>query len=216
MPAPPAAIEIDLRTASDADLAAAIAGCGTRGCGLLLLRGVLPTTERSAALASAASLLDAVAAQAALGERANRAYTKNLVYKDSFAAGRGGPDVDQKRVIDLSPARLDAIAACDPALEEELGSSGLRGVLAFFDRMRSVAQRVVRATGQAGGFSVAKDTLTNYRIVNYYARPREEAPPPRCGEHRCVLCLSFLPIQMSRLTSSSSPKQGLWNLHTDL
>lgn len=37
------------------------------------------------------------------GEALNAAYTKNKVYKDSFAEGQGGPDVDAKRVLDLSP-----------------------------------------------------------------------------------------------------------------
>merc|ERR1719431_1602499 len=35
--------------------------------------------------------------------RANAAYTKNLVYKDSTLPGKGGPNVDEKRVLEPMP-----------------------------------------------------------------------------------------------------------------
>jgi hypothetical protein len=48
--------------------------------------------------------------------RLNKAYPKNLVYKDSFALGNDGPSVDRKHVLDLSPERLDAIENVEPCL----------------------------------------------------------------------------------------------------
>ena len=48
-----------------------------------------------------------------LMHRLNSAYTKNLVFKDSFGCGKGGENVDEKRVMDLSQQRLAAIQAYD-------------------------------------------------------------------------------------------------------
>ena len=42
--------------------------------------------------------------------RAQRANTNNLVYKDTYGNdSNGGVEVDEKKVIDLSPQRPDAI-----------------------------------------------------------------------------------------------------------
>ena len=61
-----------------------------------------------------------------IGKILNAAYTRNLVYKDSFAAGNGGTDVDMKRVLDLSPERMAIIAAgADKKLTDLLVQDGI-------------------------------------------------------------------------------------------
>ena len=58
-------------------------------------------------------LLEMIHDRPELMNRLNAAYTKNLVFKDSFGVGQGGAGVDQKRVLDLSPQRLALIQAYD-------------------------------------------------------------------------------------------------------
>lgn len=61
-----------------------------------------------------------------IGQILNAAYTRNLVYKDSFAAGNGGPNVDMKRVLDLSPERMAIIAVgADEKLTDLLAKDGI-------------------------------------------------------------------------------------------
>ena len=84
-------------------------------------------------------------------ERANAAYTKNLIWKDSFGQGRGGDAVDQKRVLDLSLQRIDAIVSCEPTLGQELGQP-LETSLGFFDRLhREVVPTLQKAVAMAAG-----------------------------------------------------------------
>lgn len=123
-----------------------------------------------------------------LSERLNKAYPKNLVHKDSFGVGKGGPNVDMKRVLDLSPERLEAIRTNDPELavleEGSLGAS-----LAYWENLRTtVAPKIVRALADAiGSEDVALDASFNYRMVDYYERNQNDTDAvmaPRCGEHR--------------------------------
>ena len=80
-------------------------------------------------------LLDAVCADMSIQTRINDAYEKTgaekLVWKDSFANGKGGDTVDQKRVLDLAAHRIAAIAATAPEVAAELGAP-LTDSLAFF------------------------------------------------------------------------------------
>ena len=133
-----------------------------------------------------------------LGKRLNNAYTKNLVFKDSYADGQGGVAVDRKRVLDLSPERLEAIAHADPSLIAELKvSTDLQDVLEFWKQNARASLVILQALAQAIGSggsdesAAAKDVLAdfafNYRRVDYYRfSPATDAVPdaPRCGEHR--------------------------------
>lgn len=116
-------------------------------------------------------------------ERLNRAYTKNLVYKDSFASGNGGATVDMKRVLDLSPERLDTIEAVDPNIL--VARESFAGTLQFWERLSStIVPNVLSAVAEASGSDdILRDAASNYRMVDYYARPAS-SEPPRCGEHR--------------------------------
>ena len=104
-----------------------------------------------------------------LGDRANAAYKNNLVYKNAYSAGNGGAGVDEKRVIDLSPARLDTIVNVDAALGEEIGAPLLDSVR-FFDRVRTeVAPKLLEAVSQVvGDPTLVKDNMTNYRFATYH------------------------------------------------
>ena len=103
-----------------------------------------------------------------LGDRANAAYKNNLVYKNAYSAGNGGAGVDEKRVIDLSPARLDTIVRVDAGLGEEIGAPLLDSVR-FFDRVRTeVAPKLLEAVSQvAGDPTLVMDNMTNYRWEFY-------------------------------------------------
>ena len=99
-----------------------------------------------------------------LARRANDAYTNNLVYKDAYGNGNGGALVDEKKVIDLSPQRLDTIAKVDADLVKEFGPS-LEEALEFFNAARlEVAPRVLSALAEvAGDPTIANDGMVNYR-----------------------------------------------------
>ena len=125
-----------------------------------------------------------------IGQILNAAYTRNLVYKDSFAASNGGLNVDMKRVLDLSPERMAVIAAgADEKLTDLLAEDGIAhqfGVtLSFWETCTSVlAPKMLLALSKASGSDrVLEDAHFNYRMVDYYERPVNQAPP-RCGEHR--------------------------------
>ncbi|KAK1862016.1 hypothetical protein I4F81_004592 [Pyropia yezoensis] len=107
----------------------------------------------------------------------------------------------ERRKLDLSPARLEAVAAANPALVAELAGR-LESSLAFFTTARTTdVPRLQAALAEAAGVSaLATDRLCNYRLVDYYERVVEEgdgdaagasgggadgkAVGPRCGEHR--------------------------------
>lgn len=179
--APGDAPAVSLASARHADLVAAIRTCG----GVLRVRDLAAGTPP---WADVGTLFDDLAADPAAAARANAAYTKNLVYKDAAAAGRGGPAVDTKRVLDLSPARLDAVAAADPGLVAALAAR-LEAPLSYFDTARTTdVPRLQAALADAAGVpALAADRLCNYRLVDYYERPvggGGAAVGPRCGEHR--------------------------------
>jgi hypothetical protein len=131
-------------------------------------------------------LFDELCANDVLGDRLNQAYTNNLVYKDSYAKGKGGPTVDRKRVLDLSPERLEAIAKIDPELLQL--DSRLDEALLFWGKLRRLSSNLTQALAQAiGTDDVLKDVAFNYRMVDYYAQKKNEEESraaPRCGEHR--------------------------------
>jgi len=154
--------------------------------GVLMVRD-LPAAPQFPELQSTFDYLSSNPEGKALSERLNKAYTKNLVYKDSFAAGNGGPSVDLKRVLDLSTERMESIAAVDEELHTLL-RQGLTDNLAFWENLQENAgMKLLHALAEASGSSeVTKDYGFNYRMVDYYNRTSnkvsEEAP--RCGEHR--------------------------------
>lgn len=189
--APGGAPAVSLASARHAELVSAIRTCG----GVLRVRDLAAGTPP---WADVGALFDALAADPATAARANAAYTKNLVYKDAAAAGRGGPGVDAKRVVDLSPARLEAVAAADPALVADLAAR-LDSSLVYFNTARTVdVPRLQAALADAAGVpALGADRLCNYRLVDYYERAvggggddggdgsgAAAAEGPRCGKHR--------------------------------
>jgi hypothetical protein len=159
------------------NLATAIAGRSHHGIFQLT---DLPVT---APFTDLAATMDLLHANPDVTARLNRAYQKNLVYKDSFGNHKGGPNVDVKRVLDLSPERLHAIRMHDPELmladaatttttttTEPLVSK----TLAFWQALQdSVAPKLVEAVALAvGSDDVRADAAYNYRLVDYYTRCR--------------------------------------------
>jgi hypothetical protein len=140
------------------------------------------TNLSPAPLTDIGKLLDFMAANKEYGTRANAAYTNNLVYKDSFQAGRGASDVDQKRVLDLSPERLNAIKRNDPALYELVAD---QMPCVFFESLsKTLGARLVKAMSRViGSEVVAEDAFFNYRMIDYYPR-KVNSVSPRCGTHR--------------------------------
>ena len=132
--------------------------------------------------------LDGLNARPDLVTRLNNAYKSNLVYKDSFASGKGGSCVDMKRVLDLSPERLSDISRNDPDLDL-LKTGSLKDVLDYWELLtQTVAPKVGQAVAEAiGSEDVVKDASYNYRMIDYYPRnfkDIESIVAPRCGEHR--------------------------------
>lgn len=132
----------------------------------------------------------------AIAQELNKAYSKNLVYKDSFADGTGGPKVDLKRVLDLSPERLEVIRKVQPELLEQ-DSKELQETLSYWDDLTATyASKLLEAvahaiTGQSCEDKkniVTNDAAFNYRMVDYYPRSLlgedDAMEPPRCSEHR--------------------------------
>ena len=117
-----------------------------------------------APFASIGELFRVMDARPELGDRANAAYRNNLVYKNAYADGSGGAGVDEKRVIDLSPARLDTIVRVDSQLGDEFGAPLLDSVR-FFDRVRTkVAPKLLEAAAAVvGDPTMLEDNRTNYR-----------------------------------------------------
>ena len=146
--------------------------------------GVLVITDLpQAPIFSIKEVFDELKASKEIGDRLNKAYTKNLVYKDSFAAGQGGAHVDQKRVLDLSPERLEQIKQAEPTLAS-MTLDELTTTLAFWEDCASkVMPKILEATSLAIGCDVGADAHCNFRMVDYYPRA-ELASPPRCSEHR--------------------------------
>jgi hypothetical protein len=167
-------------SASPEALASAIEGSN----GVLLI-----TDLPKAPFAEIRSAFDGLASRQDLISRLNEAYKSNLVYKDSFADGKGGPTVDAKRVLDLSPERLEEITKNDPELDL-LKVGSLKDTLDYWEHLRSeVAPKITRAVSDAiGSEDVAKDAAFNYRMVDYYSRDssgnQDIAVAPRCGDHR--------------------------------
>lgn len=139
----------------------------------------------SAPFKSIRGLFERIATDSSLADRANAAYTNNLVYKDAYGQGNGGTNVDHKRVIDLSPARLDTIVAIDHDLASAFGSP-LEDAVNFFDQVRNnIAPKILSGLAKmVGDSNLAKDNLVNYRMVDYPSRPCEHVYGPRCGAHR--------------------------------
>ena len=84
--------------------------------------------------------------------------------KDAYGEGNGGKNVDYKKVIDLSPARLDTIVSVDPELANEFGES-LVEALGFFNEVRTdIAPKVLYALSKVvGDPKLAQDGMVNYR-----------------------------------------------------
>lgn len=117
----------------------------------------------------------------------NKAYDANLVYKDAFAFGQGGPGVDMKRVLDLSPDRLAQICASAPHLmkDDRLVQLLETTVLPWWKTLeQKTLPLVLNALEVICGPQVHEDVATNYRMVDYYSVSEENASVVRCGEHR--------------------------------
>ena len=84
--------------------------------------------------------------------------------KDAYGDGNGGKNIDEKKVIDLSPSRLDTIVSVDPELANEFGES-LDEALGFFNKVRTdIAPKVLCALSKVvGDPSLAHDGMVNYR-----------------------------------------------------
>eukprot|EP00775_Hariotina_reticulata_P012393 gene12393-12528_t len=163
-------------------------------CGALLIaaneakEGVLILSDAAPApFPSMAKLFDSVTPE--LAARANTAYSgggTRLVWKDAHGKGRGGPLVDDKRVIDLSAHRMQQLTSIDPGLARELGSP-LVDSLSFFDSSTAhtapvVLEALKEATGCADyGMGEARFA---YRMVDYGSRAGGAVAPPRCSAHR--------------------------------
>jgi hypothetical protein len=144
-----------------------------------------------------------------LGERLNRAYTNNLVFKDSFAAGNGGPSVDRKRVLDLSPERLAIIEQADPEIfAAAANSTELAHVLEFWEQSANTSRKLLLALADAtGSDDILKDAAFNYRMVDYDAHG-DEMEAPRCGEHRDFGSFSLIHCRNPGLEVQTA--QGEW------
>lgn len=153
-----------------------LAECIERCNGLLLLKD-LPEAPFD-------PILELLQHSSMVQERLNKAYPKNLVFKDSYAAGNGGLTVDRKRVLDLSQERLVAIAKAEPGLVQ---APVLQQPLTFFQTLQDlVGDKVLPALAKAiGTDEILNDIAYNYRMVDYYPSENEQqAIAPRCGEHR--------------------------------
>ena len=161
------------------DLATAIEGAQD---GVLLL-----TDLPAAPLAEVRSVFDSFSTAEGqdVAQRLNRAYPKNLVYKDSYASGNGGPNVDMKRVLDLSPERIECIERVDPNVVSLARTGPLGKTMMFWDSLRNqiVPTLLAAVAGAVGSDDVVTDASLNYRMVDYYPRPASSVAP-RCGEHR--------------------------------
>lgn len=154
--------------------------------------GVLLLTDLpKAPIGEIQSAFDSLSKQPDVIARLNKAYEKNLVYKDSFAIGKGGPKVDMKRVLDLSPERLESIRKNDPNLVflQDGSRHPLAASLDYWEHLRTnIAPKIVRAIADAvGSEDISKDAAFNYRMVDYYERNSESLNAivaPRCDEHR--------------------------------
>jgi len=119
-----------------------------------------------------------------LGERLNSAYTRNLIYKDSFKQGYGGENIDMKRVLDLSPSRLTEINKVDPNVVGEIGSS-LNSTLAWYSDLSTLVKSKLLesvAIATSNPSLVNDDAHTNFRMLDYYERPLNSVAP-RCSPH---------------------------------
>ena len=133
-----------------------------------------------------------------VGGGLNPAYTRNLIYKDAFAAGSGAASVDMKRIIDLNPERMDIIAAGeDKQLTDLLVQDGIADefetVISFWETCTSIlAPKILQALAIASGSDgVLDDVHFSCRMVDYYER-RVNQEPPRCGEHQDFGTLTIL------------------------
>jgi len=138
----------------------------------------------SCPLDSVKEAFDQIHQNPCLGERINKGYTRNLVYKDSFGQGHGGENIDMKRVLDLSPSRLAEIHKSDPNLLGEVGSS-LSSTIAWYADLNTLVQsKLLQSVAIAtSNPNLLKDeTHTNYRMLDYYERPLNSTAP-RCSPH---------------------------------
>jgi len=146
-----------------------------------------------------------------LGDRLNQAYTKNMVFKDAWAVGKGGPSVDRKRVLDLSPERLEAIAESDPqVLMVAKQTTELSQVLNFWQETVDCTQKLLKAVAIGiGSDNVLDDVAFNFRMVDYYSHNDQETEAPRCGEHRDFGTFTLIHTTGSGL-EIQDPTSGKW------
>lgn len=180
--------------------------------GALLLEG-LPAFPREAL----AETLNILHRRKDLAERLNHAYASNLVYKDAFAAGQGGPGVDCKRVLDLSPDRLASIAARAPEVcEDPELAAAMQAILPWWRSVEEIALPLVNGALELScGPQVHEDVSTNYRMVDYYATNSPAESVVRCGEHRDfgAFTLVFSDVQGLQIEDNGAWKEvAAWKL----
>eukprot|EP00603_Paraphysomonas_imperforata_P008716 CAMPEP_0114431986 /NCGR_PEP_ID=MMETSP0103-20121206/10908_1 /TAXON_ID=37642 ORGANISM="Paraphysomonas imperforata, Strain PA2" /NCGR_SAMPLE_ID=MMETSP0103 /ASSEMBLY_ACC=CAM_ASM_000201 /LENGTH=334 /DNA_ID=CAMNT_0001601619 /DNA_START=29 /DNA_END=1033 /DNA_ORIENTATION=+ len=184
-------LPISYSKVTDEELASHLRTAG-EGAGYLILTDLPQHPDFSAVQ----SLFQDFESNADYEKRANSAYSKNLVFKDSFSQGYGGPLVDQKRVLDLSPERLNVITVKDKMLLGDLGTS-LQTCTSFFESTsKTVALRLLSSLASIVGNKFdEKEYRFNYRLAKYYERPSSkaaESQPPRCGEHQDFGPMTFI------------------------
>jgi len=195
---------------NDADLKGRIEECAKSGILIVEDLGVGVSFDQIG------SLLEKLHSDPSLGARANAAYTKNLVYKDSTLQGKGGPNVDEKRVLDVSEERLLEIEKNDKNWRSDLGTD-FEQSLKFANDLDADVQRLLKILASVIGDPALFEpgsTRRNFRMVDYVARLREiEAPRPRCGEHRDFGPMTLI-FQDGRRGSDAGGLQvhldGLW------
>jgi len=167
-------------TWKDAELEKAIKECSREG--VILIEDL----SAAAPFEQIEAVMDLFHRDQNLGERANAAYTKNLVYKDSAREGKRGVNVDQKRVLDISEERLEKIENNDGKLRVDLGQA-FETSWVFPGQLAQDTQRLLNALATVIGdpemFRPGGSYRKNFRMVDYHARP-SVSEAPRCGEHR--------------------------------
>lgn len=116
----------------------------------------------------------------------NAAAPEHLVYKDSFLFGHGGSTIDRKRVLDLSPQRLETLEqlypdfSVAPAYQQYLATP-----IQFFQTMvDQFCTKISNAVSLASGCPLDERINVAYRMVDYYSVDPTASPSPRCGQHQ--------------------------------
>eukprot|EP01084_Bolivina_argentea_P194580 333871_1 len=129
-------------------------------------------------------MFDSIDKKPELVQRANKAYSRNLVYKD---VARYSPNklIDQKRALDLSEERLKIINKCDKSLINELGDELKYNLQTFRTVSKQVVPEILSAISKAINiqYDVSKVNY-NYRMIDYFHDSTKPNHGPKCNEHK--------------------------------